>query len=1247
VLANWRDWNIPVKLAAVTLVPVVFAVVLGTMQISDQVDKASSYRRVDRLVGVNEELRGLVGALQTERGAAGTLLAARAPDVVARLAGQRRATDTARAAFLRAAGRVTLDHDAAAARYRDVLRWLDELSVVREQVAAPGFAAANAVTRYSAIVDALLRFDRTMTAEAIDPTLASTAVALHDLEQIKEEVSYQQAVIAVGVVRRGLSGPELEALAASVGRQADRLSDFYSVAGAERGRLYDTTVVGTGIAARNNVVAAVVANPPGVPLPTTAQDWQDASTLTADRIDDVARALARDLHDRSTALQDEASDGAGLAAVILLVAMVVAIAVMFVVGKHLLSSLAALRRGALDVAERALPDAVARIRDRGEHAGGIHLPPVPVTAMDEVGQVARAFDAVQRQALKLATEQAGLRATYSSVFVNLSRRSQGLVQRQLQLLDRLERDEEDGDQLATLFQLDHLATRMRRNNENLMVLSGNEVGRRAQRPTSLADLLRASVSEIEQYQRVVLLPPPSVQVVGYAVGDLVRLVAELLDNATAFSAPDTQVTLASHSFEDGSLCVVVIDEGIGMSQAELDEANAKLADPGLIDVAASRRMGLFVIGRLAGRHGIEVRLGSGQDVTGVRATVTVPAEVIVQTGEPVEPERVRTAAPNGTSLLAPFSPGGVTRATSHTNGTNGHANGHANGVNGFAPTPFPRRSLTDTEAPGPATPAGEPAETTAEPEDAGTGKAPLPRRSPGGRMPAPRTATQDPARPRGPFEPPASTDASDSGNQGGSGWWTANTPDRTAVEETTPIFDEMVSAWFRAVSDPAVDDATAAAMKPHPPETRQGGAAAWNFAADSGFDAARAALNTEPSDFTSGGLPRRSPRQHLVPGSATATPDGAPRPTRAPDDVRTRLSEYRQGIRRARDHTPDTPAQPPGTAPLPGTAPSPDAAPLTGATPAAGVAPTSGAAPLPGAAPGPAAAPGSGTAPLPGTTPISGTVPLPGATPGSGTVPVSGVVAGSGTAALPGAAQSRDAAPLTGATPGSGAGPVSGTAALSGAAPLSGAVPGSAGAASPGGVPLSGDASGSGAAPGSAVAPTPGAVPGSGSAPLPGAAPLSGAAPGSAAAPASGTAPFSGAAPGSAAAPQLAPASTPDSPAGDDTADTADTAQLNLSGAGWRFAADIGWRAAGEASAANPVAFTSGGLPRRSPRQNLVPGSVSHNGDAAVPPRAERAEEMRGRLGNFQKGLSRGRRSLADRATAHGFHDHTQQQESE
>jgi hypothetical protein len=925
---------------------------------------------------------------------------------------------------------------------------------------------------------------------------------------------------------------------------------------------------------------------------------------------------------------------------------------------------------------------------------------------------------VQRQALKLATEQAGLRAKYASVFVNLSRRSQGLVQRQLQLLERLERDEEDADQLATLFQLDHLATRMRRNNENLMVLSGTEVGRRTQRPTSLADLLRASVSEIEQYQRVVLLPPPNVQVVGYAVSDLVRLVAELLDNATAFSAPDTQVTIASHSFEDGSLCIAVLDDGIGMSQAELDEANHKLADSGSIDVSTSRRMGLFVIGRLAGRHGIEVRLNVGHDVAGVRATVTVPPDVVVPTGaEPVAPVHDRPA--NGTSLLAPFSLDGASGANGHRNG---HTNGHRNGI---TPSPLPRRPPADTVR--------QPERTAADP-DPRAGRTALPRRSPGEQKPGPDLAT-----PRAPFEPPAgkSSSADDLFTPDEqTSWW--DTPDRAAIEETTPIFDEMASAWFRAVTDhPAENGEPAVPAKPQPPsqdEHQSTGDDAWNFAADSGFDAARAVSNAEPSDFTSGGLPRRSPRQNLIPGSAAPdTTEDMPRHERDADDVRARLSDYRHGVRRARDHRrgepPSTPTATPVIPPRPATRRTPQNTPTgnqrtdpgghsTEDTPSAASGQTTRG---DGSASGKQAGGGghsAGSARSAGDSGSAGSEPAApngqsagdgrsvagGRSAEDGQSPASGHAVGDGqiasradhSAGSAGSGAASNGQAVRGGFPAGSGQAVSGEAASNGRSARGGHSAGSG--RSDGESRSTGNSAGDDHSAGNGQFTTNGrSATGGKSAPNGNAqsgasAPAGRALPSRAARSASGgrantTHHKPARADRSEAAAQPEPATPVDSTAqseppatpatkasdveagwsawipsvgeevpGQSTSDVsgspdpsiAETAQLDLSGAGWRFAADIGWRAANQVSTATPVDFTSGGLPRRSPRQNLVPGSVSHsgNGNGGLPPRMDRAEEMRGRLGSFQKGLSRGRRSLADRAPANGFHD-KQQQESE
>ena len=177
---------------------------------------------------------------------------------------------------------------------------------------------------------------------------------------------------------------------------------------------------------------------------------------------------------------------------------------------------------------------------RGGTVPDVNVTPVPVHTREEVGEVARAFDAVHAQAVRLAAEQATLQNTVNSMFVNLSRRSQSLVDRQLQLIEELESNEQDPDQLASLFRLDHLATRMRRNSENLLVLAGTDLAKRTTHHVPVVDVLQAAVSEVEQYERVTVEHPPAVAVVGRAANDLQHLLSELLDNATSFSPPETR-----------------------------------------------------------------------------------------------------------------------------------------------------------------------------------------------------------------------------------------------------------------------------------------------------------------------------------------------------------------------------------------------------------------------------------------------------------------------------------------------------------------------------------------------------------------------------------------------------------------------------------------------------------------------------------------------------------------------------------
>jgi signal transduction histidine kinase len=323
-------------------------------------------------------------------------------------------------------------------------------------------------------------------------------------------------------------------------------------------------------------------------------------------------------HSTSAAVRD---------AVIIGVALLVCVALLIVVARSILKPLRVLRVSAFDVADRRLPAIIEELRTTEGRTKNVKIEPVPVYSREDVGQVARAFDAVHSEAVRLASEQAALRANVNDMFVNLSRRTQGLVERQLRLIDDLELGEQDSDRLAALFRLDHLATRMRRNGENLLVLAGADLRQRSGEPVAVVDVLRAAVSEIEDYQRVAMPSIPRVMVSGLAVNDIVHLIAELLDNATAYSSPETQVRLAARFGDESGLIIDISDSGTGLRRPQVTDINKRLAAPSAVDVSVSRQMGLFVVGRLANRHGIRVQLASS-DGSGVTVTVTLPKELV-------------------------------------------------------------------------------------------------------------------------------------------------------------------------------------------------------------------------------------------------------------------------------------------------------------------------------------------------------------------------------------------------------------------------------------------------------------------------------------------------------------------------------------------------------------------------------------------------------------------------------------------
>ncbi|MFC7241105.1 ATP-binding protein [Catellatospora aurea] len=302
--------------------------------------------------------------------------------------------------------------------------------------------------------------------------------------------------------------------------------------------------------------------------------------------------------------------------------------------RELLAAVDRLRRDALALAED-VPVTFERLRAGDGEDTGEDVPAPPAGDADEFVAAGAALAQARRSVVTLALRQARSRRTVNGIFTNLARRSQILVERQLRLLDDMERDERDPDRLAALFKLDHLAARLRRNDENLLVLAGAEPRRRWREGVPLAALVLAALSEIEQYERVRADVDDSLHIAGHAAADIGHLLAELLDNAAAFSAPHTAVRVSAHARPDGAL-VEIVDEGIGLSERALAEANALLAVPAEVDVAVSERMGLVVVSHLAARHGVRVGLSLCPG-GGVRAAVELPTALLAEPAAPPEP----------------------------------------------------------------------------------------------------------------------------------------------------------------------------------------------------------------------------------------------------------------------------------------------------------------------------------------------------------------------------------------------------------------------------------------------------------------------------------------------------------------------------------------------------------------------------------------------------------------------------------
>ena len=679
-----RNWSLVAKLAVVGLVPTVLALSIGALRVVDQANVAEELGRGSSLVDVHRQIGTLTGALQAERNATVTFVAGNR-------SGDRAAVDRAQAETDTALRDTTAQLDAAeeqapqlANARRQAETTLGELPAIRAQADGPA-PATDVTSRYTTVVERTLGLDRALVGRLQTADTAGLTSALGAGANAREALELQRTVLNGAIAAGRLDEAQRAQVTGAEAAFQAAAGDFRSSLTPEQTEAFGDLAAPSADAERNALRDQALAAGGGAP-PVDPAAWNGAVDRSAQAVGQSTQAAEQAFTDGRATAAEEAGNTAGLNSVLLMLTLLLTGGIILLLGRQMVRSLRLLRSSALEVAERKLPAAVQSMRS-GQAPNAL-VEPVPLDSRDEIGEVARAFDAVHGQAIRLAADQAALQQNVNSMFVNLSRRSQALVERQLQLIEQLESNEQDPDQLSNLFQLDHLATRMRRNSENLLVLAGTDLAKRNVAPVQVVDVLRAAVSEVEQYQRVVVQTPPTATIAGRAANDLVHLLAELLDNATNFSPPDSQVVMSTTRTADESLLIEISDRGVGMTDTELVDANQRLAGPAEVDVSASRRMGLFVVGRLAARHRVGVRLASavgGGGTGGLSASVTVPVELVPSAqlpeqrrdgGGPAGPPRGqaglpqrRPAAPSGPAgPEAPAAAQGSVPAPAATNG---------------------------------------------------------------------------------------------------------------------------------------------------------------------------------------------------------------------------------------------------------------------------------------------------------------------------------------------------------------------------------------------------------------------------------------------------------------------------------------------------------------------------------------------------------------------------------------------------
>ncbi|MDX3582659.1 MULTISPECIES: sensor histidine kinase [Streptomyces] len=631
--ARLRPRSVRAKIVALLMLPIVSLMALWSYA---AVTTVAAIGDTERAKDVNSELLApvaeFVTALQSERTAAMRYAAKRTETGLDDLRADQQATDKAVTALR--AGLNSSSSDAALidtglpARLGTLESDFSDLAALRADTTGPGAkdAASKAYNTYSAVIDHAFAVTGALTSEKGTDATSEARVVL-ELSRARDAVAREQALLAAATASGTLTKEQYARFVGAVATQRELLKPAVADLKAEHRPAYDVLLDGDGYASLVKVEDGVTDAGAGPVSAAVLKDWDASSTAVLEGLAEAEEDAGTGAAAKADVFGWDTLGASGVAVVLGLVGVLLSLLVSVSVGRGLIVELLDLRNSALEVAGRRLPQAMRKL-----HAGqGVDIDaeaPMRRLAGDELAQVGTALTAVQRAALKAASERAELLSGISGVYVSLARRSQVLLHRQLDLLSVMEQrqqEQQDHVELYDLYRIDYLATRMRRHSESLLILSGIAPGRGWRDPIALSDILRAAVAEIEDATRIQIWAAPRVSLHGGSVADVIHLLAELVENAAAFSPPSTKVQLRAARLRDGIL-IEVEDSGFGMNEEAMADANRKIQSE-KVDLLDAKQIGLIVVNRLAGRQGLRVELRQSA-AGGVAAAVFIPENLI-------------------------------------------------------------------------------------------------------------------------------------------------------------------------------------------------------------------------------------------------------------------------------------------------------------------------------------------------------------------------------------------------------------------------------------------------------------------------------------------------------------------------------------------------------------------------------------------------------------------------------------------